>query len=162
MSDDAPGAGAKEDRRARAKRLVATGWARLRGGELSPRRAAASVAVGLAIGVLPLWGTHWALVLAVCVPLRLDTAVAYLAANVSIPPVAPFITMAELELGSRILTGAWMHVTVEAARALTPGALARELAVGAAAMAALSAAVGGALTWGVAHAVRAVRRRERA
>jgi uncharacterized protein (DUF2062 family) len=118
--------------------------------------------VGLAIGVLPLWGTHWALVLAVCVPFRLDTAVAYLAANISIPPIAPFITMAELELGSRILTGAWMHVTADAARTLTPGSVARELAVGAAAMSALAATVGGGLTWALAHAIRALRPGERA
>src|SRR5689334_19523833 len=32
------------------------GWQRLRGGELSPRRAAASVGVGIFVGCFPLYG----------------------------------------------------------------------------------------------------------
>lgn len=146
-----------ESRRDRAKRLVRLGWARLRGGSLSPARAAASVAVGLAIGVLPLYGLHWALVLAVCLPLRLDAAVAYLAANVSIPPIAPFITFAELELGARILTGAWLPLTVERAKLVRPGEMATELAVGSAALSALSATTGFVVTFVVASIARRVR-----
>src|SRR5262249_30737884 len=77
----------------------------------SSGRAAASFAVGLAIGVTPLWGVHWLLVAAVCVPLRLDAGVAFLASNVSLPFVAPFITFAEIELGARVLRGTWLAMT---------------------------------------------------
>ncbi|MGH7328291.1 MAG: hypothetical protein ACREJX_08065, partial [Polyangiaceae bacterium] len=47
-------------------------WRRLRGGELTPARAAFSIGVGLAIGVTPLYGFHLPLVLAICLPLGLD------------------------------------------------------------------------------------------
>jgi len=61
------------------------------------------VAVGLIIGMTPVFGLHWLIVIGVCVPLRLDAGVAYLAANISLPFIAPFITFAELETGAFVL-----------------------------------------------------------
>ena len=49
---------------------------------------------------LPLYGLHFPLCLAVCLPLQLDVVVAYLAANISNPLVAPFLVTAEVEIGS--------------------------------------------------------------
>ena len=137
-------------------------WRRLRGGELTPGRAAASVAVGIAIGVLPLWGVHWLLVLAICLPLRLDATVAYLAANVSLPVFAPFITFAEVAVGVRILTGAWPTLTREDVRNIAPGTLVAELAVGSLVVAAAGAIVGGAGAYGLTALVRGIRRRRAA
>lgn len=108
-------------------------WTRLRGGEITPARVAASVAVGLAIGVTPLWGTHVFLVLAVCVPFKLDSAIAYIASNISLPFIAPFITFAEIEIGARALTGHWMKFGSPAdlrAHAVSPMSFLRELVVG--------------------------------
>src|SRR5262249_41963184 len=65
--------------------ILREAYARLRGGALTPARLAGSLAVGLAIGLLPLYGLHLALVLAVCLPLRFDSRLSYVAANVSIP-----------------------------------------------------------------------------
>jgi uncharacterized protein (DUF2062 family)/2-polyprenyl-3-methyl-5-hydroxy-6-metoxy-1,4-benzoquinol methylase len=91
----------REEWRAR----LADAWPRLRGGELTPLRAALSVAVGLAIGVTPLYGLHFFLVLGICLPLRLDVAVAYLAANISLPFVAPLLAFTEIQLGNVVLSG---------------------------------------------------------
>jgi uncharacterized protein (DUF2062 family) len=140
--------------RARARELARGAWRRLRGGELTPGRAAASVAIGLAIGVLPLWGVHWALVLGVCLPLRLDAGVAYLAANVSLPFLAPFITFAEIEVGARVLRGAWVALTVEEVKRVDPWTVLGELVVGTAVVAALAAAAGGALAWTITTLAR--------
>lgn len=134
-------------------------WARLRGGELTPARLGASVAVGLAIGVTPLWGLHWALLLAVCLPLRLDTGVAWIASNVSLPFIAPFLTFAEIQIGARVLRGAWPAVTLDEVRALRPDdamRLLRELAVGTAVLAPTAALGGGGLAWAVARLARRV------
>ncbi len=133
-------------------------WARLRGGELTPRRAALSVAVGLAIGVTPLWGTHWMIVLAVTLPLRLDAGLAFLASNVSLPFLAPFITLAEIELGAWLLHGRWLPVDPRALRAAELRPLLAEIALGTALVAAAFAAVGGALTLAVVR----LRQRRRA
>src|SRR5687767_7898236 len=79
-------------------------WARVRGGELTPARTAWSVALGLFVGVQPTPGFHLPIILAVCLPLRLDAAVAYLAANISIPPIAPFLVFTAIQIGSRLRT----------------------------------------------------------
>ena len=126
---------------------AASVWRRLRGGELTPWRAAASVAIGLAIGVTPLWGVHFLLVLAVCVPLSLDAPIAYLAANVSMPVVAPFLTMAELEIGAFILTGHSLPTTLATLREHGGGLFMREIAVGTAVFSPSIAVLGGTLTF---------------
>lgn len=146
MNEPAKPATSKKAALAEAAR---TAWRRLRGGKLTPARAAASVAVGLAIGVLPLWGVHWFLVLAICMPLRLDAGVAYLAANVSLPIFAPFITFAEVEVGARMLHGAWVSLTPSEVKNLALGTVAAEVALGTAVVSVASALTGGALTYGL-------------
>ena len=146
------------EHRRRARELARQTWRRLRGGELTPSRAAASVAIGLAIGVTPLWGLHWLLVLAVCVPLRKDASLAYLASNISLPFIAPFITFAEIEVGARIVRGVWLTLSPEEARRLKLGSILTEVAVGTVVVAAACAAAGAAIAWLIAHAAR--RRRE--
>jgi uncharacterized protein (DUF2062 family) len=141
---------AESPRRARRRALRAhakTAWRRLRGGEVTPARAAASVAIGLAIGVTPLWGVHWLIVLAICLPLRLDAGVAFLASNISLPFIAPFITFAELEVGARIVRGAWLAMKPEDVRGLTLGRFVTELVVGTVLVAIGSSAIGGSLTY---------------
>src|SRR5439155_15682270 len=80
-------------------------WRELRGADLSPGRAAAAVAIGLFIGCQPAFGTHTPVVLTVCLLLQLDAALAWVAANISIPPIAAFLVPAEVQLGSYVHTG---------------------------------------------------------
>ena len=133
---------------------VRLAWKRLRGGELTPARAAASVAVGLAIGVTPLWGFHLPLVLAVCLPLRLDAPVAYLAANISIPIIAPFLTMAEVEIGAFLLTGQALPMDLALVRARGAGLLVKEVAVGTLVFSPAMALVGGTLAFFIVRLAR--------
>jgi uncharacterized protein (DUF2062 family)/trans-aconitate methyltransferase len=110
------GAGPRPELPSGLRRRLHALWARLRGGELSRFRACASVAAGLFIGCLPLYGLHFVLCLAICVPLRLDLIVAYLAANVSNPLIAPFLVTLEVEVGSLLLAGRTVSFDVERAR----------------------------------------------
>ena len=149
---------------ARVRPLLREAWARLRGGELTPRRAAASVAAGLAIGVTPLWGVHWTIVLLVCVPLELDAAVAFLASNVSLPFIAPFLTFAEIEIGAWLRTGHALPLDIDHVRANEVGGFLAELALGTGVMAIALAALGFAVTYGLVASrarrrVRGARRR---
>ena len=125
-------------------------------------RAALSVAVGLAIGVTPLWGLHWAIVLAVCVPLRLDAPIAFLASNISLPFIAPFITLGEIEMGALVVRGHLLALDVEAVKANGVGAFVFELVVGTVAMAIACAAIGGAITYAIARVRWRARSRGRA
>ncbi|MCA9639448.1 MAG: DUF2062 domain-containing protein [Polyangiaceae bacterium] len=110
-----------------AKRL----YRRLRGGTLTPARAALSVGVGVFIGCLPLYGLHLPLCALVCLPLRLDLVTCYLAANISNPFFAPFLLIAEVELGSRLLHGAAAELDRTRPLAEIAARFASELAVGA-------------------------------
>ncbi|MEO8876869.1 MAG: DUF2062 domain-containing protein, partial [Polyangiaceae bacterium] len=129
-------------------------WRRLRGGDLTPARAAASVGVGLAVGVTPLYGFHLPLVLAVCLPLGLDTPIAYLAANISLPFIAPFLAIAEIEIGSRVLTGAWIALTREGISKVGIRPFLREIVIGTILFSPLVASVGAMLTFAIASLFR--------
>ena len=83
-------------------------------------------------------------------PLRLDVPVAYLAANISIPIIAPFLSLAEIETGSFVRTGAFRPLTSAAIRqyGLTP--FLGDVIVGVLVFAPALALLGGALTYGFA------------
>lgn len=116
------------------------------------------------MGVTPLWGLHWLLLLAIGLPLRLDVGVAWLASQVSLPFLAPFLTFAEIQVGARVLRGAWPSVTAADVKLLLASprglaTLARELVVGTLVVSPASAVLGGVITWAAARLVRARRSR---
>jgi len=122
-------------------------WRLLRGGESSPGKVAGSLALGLFVGCLPLYGFHFPLCLAGCLFLRLDLVLGYLAADISNPFVAPFLLTLEVEVGSYLLRGE--PAAFDPAHARSPGAsgffvqaLAGSVVVGGA-----LAALGGGLGW---------------
>jgi len=125
-------------------------WRRLRGTPGSALRAAGAVALGLFIGCQPLYGLHFALVLAVCLPLRLDALLAYLAANISNPLLAPFLIFSEVEVGAYLSTGRFVAFDVAQARATGAAGFARQLLVGGVAVGALLALLGFGLAWVIA------------
>jgi uncharacterized protein (DUF2062 family)/SAM-dependent methyltransferase len=153
--------GAVASARERVHAAAKLAWTRLRGGELTPGRAAGSVAVGLAIGVMPLYGAHLWIVIGVCLLLRLDAALAYLAANISIPPMIPFLLLAEAELGSLARTGHALALTAAEARSRAFGELAKEVVVGTLIFAPIVGTLGGAITFGIAVRAAAAKKRKR-
>ena len=134
-------------------------WRRLRGTPGSPARAASAVALGLFIGCQPLYGLHFVLVLAVCLPLRLDAVLSYLAANISNPLVAPFLIFAEVESGAYVRSGRFVAFDVEQAKAVGAAGFAEHLFVGGLLIGAVAAAVGFAIAWLVTARRRASRSR---
>ncbi len=128
-------------------------WKRLRGGQLTPTRAFWSVAVGVFVGVQPTPGLHLIVVLALCVPLRLDAALGYVATNVSIPPLAPLLWLASIQIGERLLTGRFAPLTLGGMRALVraPGALLGALVLGSIVLGTLLAVAGGSLAYVMAR-----------
>lgn len=62
------------------------------------------MALGVFIGVSPLWGFHTIGVLFLAVLLRLNKAIAYAFSNVSIPPMIPFLVYGSLKMGE-VFTG---------------------------------------------------------
>jgi uncharacterized protein (DUF2062 family) len=141
---------------------VRRAWQRLRGGELTPARAFWSVFFGLFVGVLPTPGLHLPVVLAVGVPLRLDVPLSYVATNVSIPPIAPFLWLASIQIGERVLTGRFAALNVETARVLVraPGPLLVALLVGSLVLGGVLGMLGGSLAYLIARRPTAGKRGE--
>ncbi|MEZ4266523.1 MAG: DUF2062 domain-containing protein [Myxococcota bacterium] len=73
-----------------------------------PPRMALAVWVGCVVGCTPLFGFHLWVCIALAWALRLNQVVVYAAANISIPPLAPFIGFAAVQLGEQVLHGRWM------------------------------------------------------
>lgn len=119
-----------------------------------PGRLAGAVGLGLFCGIAPIWGGQMVAAAALAHRLRLNKAIAVVASNISIPPVAPFILWGGLEIGHRLFTGQWLKLS---AAAMTRSNLMHHLwhwAVGSFVLAALAGAVGTVLTYGVARLAR--------
>lgn len=127
--------------------LLQSALARLHGGELSPRRLGLSVALGLFVGCTPLYGLHSIIAGTVALVLRLDALIAYLASNISLPPVIPLLLFAEVQVGNLVLRGSFLPIALEElspSRAMDLGAA---LLVGSLIVATLVAAMGGSLAY---------------
>jgi uncharacterized protein (DUF2062 family)/2-polyprenyl-3-methyl-5-hydroxy-6-metoxy-1,4-benzoquinol methylase len=121
-------------------------WLRLRGGRLTRTRGAASVALGLFIGCQPLYGFHFPLCALIGLPLRLDVVVAYLAANISNPLVAPLLLTLEIETGSLLVTGELVPADIERVRAIGLAGFALQGVIGAVIVGLTFALLGAAVT----------------
>jgi uncharacterized protein (DUF2062 family) len=72
---------------------------------LTPEAIGKAVAVGVAIGLLPIYGLHIFACVAAAKWLKLNQALVYAAANISFPVVAPLIVATEIALGEWIRKG---------------------------------------------------------
>ena len=70
----------------------------------SPKKKALSIALGVFIGLSPIWGFHTIAVLALAILLKLNKVIAFAFSNVSFPPFIPFVLFASLKLGA-LITG---------------------------------------------------------
>ncbi|MRT15705.1 DUF2062 domain-containing protein [Vitellibacter sp. q18] len=75
----------------------------LLGSEDSPKKKALSIALGVLIGLSPLWGFHTVVVLFLAILFNLNKVIAFAFSNVSLPPFIPLILYFSLKLGSWIL-----------------------------------------------------------
>ncbi len=89
----------------RFRRTLAELHVRIRTEGESPARQAAAIGVGLFIGCTPLYGFHFPICVFAARVLRLSQLKTYLASNISLPFIAPFLIIAEVEVG-RFLRGA--------------------------------------------------------
>lgn len=69
----------------------------------SPASKANSVALGLFFGIVPIWGFQFATALIVAHLLRLNKVVVGLTAQISVPPMIPFILYGSIKTGEWIL-----------------------------------------------------------
>jgi SAM-dependent methyltransferase len=109
------------------------------------------VGIGVFIGCMPLYGLHLPLCLAICLPLRLDAVIAYLAANISNPLFAPALLALETQVGALLLTGELRSFELVAPSSVELLKIAEELVVGSVAVGALLAVCFGGVAYAVAR-----------
>lgn len=66
----------------------------------SPRKKALSIALGVFIGLCPLWGFHTVIVIFLAILLKLNKVIAFAFSNISLPPFIPFVLYLSLETGT--------------------------------------------------------------
>ncbi|MGJ8547981.1 DUF2062 domain-containing protein [Winogradskyella wichelsiae] len=69
----------------------------------SPQKKALSVALGIFIGISPLWGIQTIAVLFLALIFKLNKTIAFTFSNISLPPFIPFIIFTSFQLGNFIL-----------------------------------------------------------
>lgn len=69
----------------------------------SVEKKSLSIALGVLIGVSPLWGLHTVSVIFLAIFFRLNSVIAFAFSNVSLPPFIPFIFYFSIKIGSWIL-----------------------------------------------------------
>lgn len=69
----------------------------------SHRKKAASIALGVFVGLTPFWGFHTIIALSSAYVLKLNKTIAFAFSNVSIPPFIPFIVYASSKIGQYLL-----------------------------------------------------------
>ena len=88
--------------RKRAGRWIRDLLYKLRTQGMSPGKQAAAVGVGVFIGCSPFYGLHFPICLVFARLFRLNQGLTYLASQVSLPWIWPFLVLAELETGRRL------------------------------------------------------------
>lgn len=126
-----------------------------------PARLGLACVAGAMVGCTPLFGLHFWVCIAVAWLLRLNKVTVYAAANVSIPPLVPFLGFASVQVGERLLHGGWLRVSLAEFRRDLPSMGARFF-VDWLAGGLLVGAVIGALLAAVVYAIARARRRRSA
>ena len=73
------------------------------GSNESPLKSAQAMALGVFIGLTPLWGFHTILVLSLAVLFKLNKVISFAFTNVSFPPFIPFSVYASIMIGTQVL-----------------------------------------------------------
>ena len=69
----------------------------------SPKKKALSIALGVFLGLSPLWGFHTVIVIFLAILFRLNKVIAFAFSNISLPPFIPFVLLLSLQVGNLVL-----------------------------------------------------------
>jgi uncharacterized protein (DUF2062 family)/trans-aconitate methyltransferase len=124
---------------------------KLRTEGMSPEKQAAAVALGVFIGVSPLYGLHLALCVVLARLFRLNAGLTYLAAHISLPGITPFLLLAELETGRRLRGQSYLHVHIHNLKELDLRQVALDLTIGTLVIGTVLAALFALFAWWLAR-----------
>jgi uncharacterized protein (DUF2062 family)/trans-aconitate methyltransferase len=137
--------------KSRAAREIQDVLYKMRTEGMSPGKQAAAVALGVFIGITPLYGLHLALCILLARLFRLNAGLTYLAAHISLPGITPFLMLAELETGRRLRGKSYLHVHIHSLKSLGLKQIAADLALGTLLIGGVLAALFALLAWWLAR-----------
>ena len=85
----------------------------------SPQLKAISVAFGIFMGIVPLWGFQLAIAIFVAILCKLNKPLVIVAANISIPPMIPVIIFGSYKMGALWMGANAMHINFDNAITLS-------------------------------------------
>ena len=118
----------------------------------TPGKVALAVGLGVFVGCSPLWGFHFPLSVLLATLFRLNRMIVYAAANIGNPLTAGPMLFADVQIGHRLLHGAWLPVTLADVRTLGLEGLVADLLLGGIVVGAVLGAALGVAAWLVARA----------
>jgi glycosyltransferase involved in cell wall biosynthesis len=119
----------------------------LLGPEESNFKKSASIALGIFMGLAPVWGWQMAIALALAILFKLNKAITLVASNISIPPLIPFILFASYLTGGLMLDN---HQAINFDSGITLEFVKKnffQYIIGALAFAAAMGILSGGITW---------------
>lgn len=69
----------------------------------TPKKKALSIALGVFLGLSPLWGFHTVIVICLAILLKLNKVIAFAFSNISLPPFIPFVLFASVQTGNWVM-----------------------------------------------------------
>ncbi len=75
----------------------------LLGSSDTPKKKALSIALGVFIGLSPLWGFHTVIVIFLAILFRLNKVIAFAFSNISLPPFIPLVLFLSVQTGNLVL-----------------------------------------------------------
>ena len=73
------------------------------GGNDSPQVKSASLALGVFLGIIPIWGFQTAAAFFFATIFRLNKLLTFAGSNISIPPMIPLIILGSLQIGAFVM-----------------------------------------------------------
>jgi uncharacterized protein (DUF2062 family)/2-polyprenyl-3-methyl-5-hydroxy-6-metoxy-1,4-benzoquinol methylase len=135
-------------RRSWLRRLYMT----LRTEHRTPGKVGVGVGLGVFVGCSPFWGAHLPIAVLLATLLRLNRAIVYASAYIGNPLTAGPILFVEVQLGHRILHGAWLPVTLANVESLGFLGIFTDLLIGSLVFGLVLGALLGVAAWVVARA----------
>jgi len=120
---------------------------RLRTEGEGPYRETFAIGLGVFIGCTPFYGLHLLICWLSASLFRLNRMKVYLAANLSNPLFAPFLLLAELQVGALLRSGKVHPLTIETVRTVDPWQFGVDLLIGSLVVGGLFASLAAALTY---------------
>lgn len=128
-------------------------WKKLLPGDESASRTASAVAFGVMMSVMPIWGFQTIAALGGAKLLRLNKIITMAAANVSLPPLIPFIVYGAMRLGGWAL-GIEIRLSLADATAESIGGNTLAYGVGSVMLGVALGIAAWPLAWGVVRLIR--------